>query len=304
MKKLSLLLSLAVCACAPAHAQLWCPPGATWNYNLLSFGVEGCETRTYDGDTIIDGRFAQRILVNRITMNYMSGVLDTTNTVFYTSHDSGLVYAWDVLSSGSWDTLYWFNAHPGDRWYPAAADGLCPDQYPLGMLQTADTGHVVIGGQWLRYVDVAFLDEAGQQDGNPFTIIERLGAPLMVIPPNGCFVSEAGGSLRTYDDASSLSYDSGEPNTCDQLTGFVGQFLPKPVFGVYPNPANNWIRITNVPSRSAIFSIVDMRGQVVFTGNASGDGRLSIDFLASGYYVLWLFDHHGTSHGYAPLLKQ
>jgi hypothetical protein len=227
----------------PAQAKQWCPPGATWNYNLMSNGVEGCETRTYIGDTVIGGRTAQRILVNTILMHYMTNTLDTTNTVFHTSQDGGVIYAWDVLSSGTWDTLYWFTAVPGDRWYPPGADGLCPGQYPLGVLQVVDTGHVVLGGWSLRHVDVAFLDGAGQQSPDSFTIIERLGSPLMVIAPGGCIVSEAGGSLRTYDDNAFPPYNSGEPSTCDQFTGIDGP-VSRPAFDVYPNPAHTMATLT------------------------------------------------------------
>jgi len=111
-----LLIAILLWSCAQVHAQVWSPPGAVWNYNLSSLAMEGCETRTYDGDTVIGGRSAQRILVHTILMDYFSNTLDTTNTVFYTSQEEGLIYAWDVGQSGTWDTLYWFTAVPGDRW--------------------------------------------------------------------------------------------------------------------------------------------------------------------------------------------
>jgi hypothetical protein len=64
-----------------AHAQVWCPVGAVWNYNLMSFMVEGCETRTYVGDTVIDGRIAQRITVSSLVMNYMTNQTESYQSI-------------------------------------------------------------------------------------------------------------------------------------------------------------------------------------------------------------------------------
>jgi hypothetical protein len=267
----------------------------------MSNGVEGCETRTYIGDTVIGGRTAQRILVNTILMHYMTNTLDTTNTVFHTSQDGGVIYAWDVLSSGTWDTLYWFTAVPGDRWYPPGADGLCPGQYPLGVLQVVDTGHVVLGGWSLRHVDVAFLDGAGQQSPDSFTIIERLGSPLMVIAPGGCIVSEAGGSLRTYDDNAFPPYNSGEPSTCDQFTGIDGP-VSRPAFDVYPNPAHTMATLTmrfseDPPSgRMATLLVLSAQGSLVRTVElpfSGGKALIDLHGLPPGLFTLRLENPQG-----------
>ncbi len=283
-------------------AQNWCPPGATWNYDLMSFMIEGCETRTYAGDTILDGRNAQRILVNTVLMNYMSGSLDTTNTVLYTAQEDGLVLAWGTGSGESWDTLYWCSAEPGDRWYPPGADGQCAGQHPLGMLQVVDTGHVVINDQRLRFLDMAYVGEFGQQV-DPFTITERLGAPWMVIPPGGCIVSEAGSTIRTYMD-DDMSYDSGAPSTCEDLIDQVGQVQAGPAFAVYPNPAGEWVRFPSDAVHVAHVSVLDVHGRIMHTSAVNGNGRLDIRVLAPGYYMLKLFGPRGTLLGYAPMMKE
>ncbi|MBL7985810.1 MAG: hypothetical protein JNM91_12465, partial [Flavobacteriales bacterium] len=143
-----------------SEGQVWCPPGAVWNYNIQSFMVEGCETRTYAGDTLLDGRSAQHIHVDKIVMNYLSMTLDTLETDFYTSQQDGVVLAWNTLGGNTgWDTLYWFSAVPGDRWYPPGADDFCTGQEPWGMLEVGDTGSVIASGLPLRYLDVSYVDE-------------------------------------------------------------------------------------------------------------------------------------------------
>ncbi len=240
--------------------------------------------------------------MNSIVMDYMQGSPDTVNSVLYTAYEDGLVYAWGIGSSEAWDTLYWFTAHPGDRWYPPGTDAICPDQHPLGMLQVVDTGHVMINDQWLRFLDMAYVGEFGQQL-DPFTITERLGAPWMVIPPGGCIVSEAGSTIRTYTD-DAMSYDSGDPNTCEGLIDQVGQVQAGPAFAVYPNPAGEWVRFTSDALRVAHVSVLDVHGRIVRTSAVSGNGHVDVGALAPGYYMLKLFGPRATLLGFAPMLKE
>lgn len=289
------LLLIFVCFLAfNVHAQLWCPPGAIWTYNLQSFIVEGCETRQYVGDTVLDGWAAQRIEVTSIRMNYMTSTLDTTVAHFFTRQEDDVVSTWNAWGGNTgWDTLYWFGAVPGDRWYPPGADGLCVGLEPWGMLEVSDTGHVVINGEDLRYVDVSYLDQSGEPGTDGFRITERLGAPLMMIYPGGCFVSEAGGGLRTYSDASFPLYDTGEQDLCDQFTGYSGPISPLQ-FGIAPNPGSDHLTITLGPATKGTFSIIDPLGRTIAKDRpANGPTTMDTSCWPSGIFHIVVFDGRG-----------
>jgi hypothetical protein len=284
------------CFGALANAQVWCPTGASWNYNLLSFGIEGCQTRTYVGDTMIDGLSAQHIIVNTGVMNYFTNTWETNVSDFYTAQDGGIIYAWNVSGNSlSWDTLYWLSALPGDRWYPPDADDLCAGQGLLGMLEVSDTGNVLVSGQSLRYVDVTFLDGFGQPEGGVFHIIERLGSPLMTIYPGGCLVAEAGGELRTYVDDDFPMYDSGVPSLCDQITSLSEAALEKTVH-VYPNPGEDMISISGYALAAVGHLLLrDTSGrEVLHERMDTGKNTVSVAVLSSGVYAVELTTNAGV----------
>jgi hypothetical protein len=276
-----------------AHAQVWCPAGAVWNYNLMSFMVEGCETRTYVGDTVIDGRIAQRITVSSLVMNYMTNQTESYQSEVYTSVEPGIVLLWNSMGNSGWDTLYWFSAVPGDRWYPPGADDLCSGQEPSGVLEVADTGSVIVSGLPLRYVDVSYVDQFGEAGIDPFRITERLGAPLMFIPPGGCFVSEAGGGLRTYVDDSFPAFDSGEADLCDLIT-VLADTVPALNDAIIPNPGTEQFTVPLAPWEVSTVSVIDAAGRIILH-NISINGTITIDAStwSSGVFQVLVRDDHG-----------
>lgn len=286
MRTRMLLLGLTIAGIA--HAQVWCPSGAIWEYNNNSFMVSGCETRQYVGDTVIAGRPTQRIAVTSIQMNWLNNTLDTMNSAFYTSQDDGVVYGYDVLNSADWDTLYWFDAVPGDRWYPPGADSFCPGQYPLGMLQVTDTGHVLVNGQSLRFVQVAEVDQSGQASGNPYPILERLGAPGMAIPPGGCIASDVGLALRTYMDGSFPFYDTGIADMCIGLGVNEPSALAEPPQVVLlPDQSGHWLEIRTDKPISSTVVISDVLGKRVVSSSIQGTAvLLETSQLAKGMHVV------------------
>jgi|GEM_PF-4756956 len=170
------------------------------------------------------------------------------------------------------------------------------------MLQVVDTGHVALGGLSLRYVDVAYLDELGQQSEGPLTMTERLGSSPMVIIPGGCIIVEAGASLRTYEDNSFPLYDSGEPNTCDQFSGIDDRPRPGPAFDLYPNPASATATLTwrheddPLSDRMSTLLIFNAQGSLVrSTDLLFAGGKVVIDLhgLPSGLFTLRLVDLRG-----------
>lgn len=70
------------------------------------------------------------------------------------------------------------------------------------------------------------------------------------------------------------------------------QIVNKPAFAIYPNPANNVLRIdTEQKWKSA--SIYDVLGKLVWVGDFNAE--INLDFLKEGYYHLTLTDENQNS---------
>jgi hypothetical protein len=276
---------LSICSLsALANAQVWCPSGATWNYNTETVFTLGCETRNYVGDTLFEGRVAQHI---EVSGTYQFTIVDSVVSYaydFYTSVDDSLVYSWEA-GLMEWDTLYWFSASPGDQWWPAGSGG-CPGDW--GKLEVLDTASVSINGVPLRSLTMTYLDELGQTSGdNVFTIRTLLGAPLMIIPAGGCLAVEAGGDLRTYADEDFLMYDSGVASLCDLITGLVEPKVQTAAV-LYPNPTTTEFSIDGIAGQEPCeITLIDDTGRPVKRwSRAVGSTRFDVHGSSPGCYTL------------------
>lgn len=270
-----------------ANAQSWCPPGAVWEYRIVGFAEEGCGTMTYVGDTILDGRQAQRIVYEWMSYSYWDEMLLTGLYTGYTSFGNDVVYQY-VPYLQAWDTLYWFDAPIGARWAPPHFDyggAYCP--LPAGLLEVVDTGTVDMNGIMLHYVDVKKLAGPGGQE-EEFRIYERIGNLIIGWPVNdGCIVSEWPYRLHTYSDQLGTLYDEGGP-FCPDILGIEGmEWEQKLALAAYPNPGGNQLSLSwDVPGRYEV-AIRDLQGRMVWQGHyRKGEGPLNMSGLVPGMYVL------------------
>lgn len=283
MKKCIFLL-LTMTMSSTMQAQMWCPPGATWtaNFEDILDGVEGCESAVYMGDTLYEGRTAQRIAVEDIIMDYPSGSLDTTYWDNYTSVEDSIVYAW--TDSEGWDTLYWFNTVPGDRWY---GPGMVPDGMGFcGMMEVTDTAHVIINEHALRQVTCAYLDDVGAVTSNGFSFTERIGTGSMHFPYGGCFVVEGWWGGHTYQDDEFPLYDNGTGSNCDHFSGIAdGWTSSRP--SAFPNPGTNVLHIETGAIGTTDVRVLDATGRAVLAASGPG-GPLELDSggLSKGVYLV------------------
>jgi hypothetical protein len=275
--------------------QLWAPEGAIWEYNLSGSFSQGCETRIYLGDTLFEGRNAQQFSVTHTIMNYVSGLLTTTVSTHYTSVEDNIVYAWTGVgypwytepTEWSWDTLYWFGAQIGDRWWPPGLDSsVCGGSW--GMQEVVEKDLVEIGGEQLLRLQIAILDENGNVTWPYLQIIERLGPPTIYRPGVPCVLASSTAALRTYVDDDLLQYDSGASNYCDDLTS--GQEEP-PAFTrmkPYPNPSAGILHIPlDAGSQLQEITFIDPSGRVV---KSMSRPTLPVDItdLCTGIYLAHL----------------
>jgi hypothetical protein len=286
MKTILLLPATLVLLLSYQHvnAQLWCPPGAMWTANFANAldGIEGCETAVYVGDTLYEGRMAQLIAVEDIIMDYPSGSLDTTYWNMYTSVSDSIVYQW--TDSEGWDTLYWFSAVPGDRWY---APGMPPNGMDnCGMLEVSDTAHVMINGHFLRQVMCVYLDPSGVATMDVFNMTELFGTGSMHFPYGGCVVVEGSWGPHTYQDDAFPLFDNGAGSNCDHFSGIAENQRTMSVTA-WPNPGSDVLHIETNALGKVDLRVRDVTGQAVLeVSGPSGAIELSSVGLLPGLYVV------------------
>jgi hypothetical protein len=69
----------------------------------------------------------------------------------------------------------------------------------------------------------------------------------------------------------------------------------------YPNPANNFIKIENLPNSQCELQIFDITGHLIKTGIIKSDIE-SIDNLKSGFYIIKIIDNNDKSIIYSDYL--
>ena len=290
MKRLSLCFFTCILIFAQAlWGQLWSPPGAVWTSNLQGLAVEGCEHAAYVGDTLYEGRTAQHIAVEDIVMDHIVNVLDTNAWDLYTNEVDSIVYAW--TDNEGWDTLYWFSAVPGDRWYPA---GLQPNGTDYcGMMEVLDTMHVEVNGSSIRQVTCAFLDGSGATTVDAFTMTELFGTGSMHFLDGGCFVVEAGWSLHTYSDGTFPLYDSGAGSNCDNFLGIAVNERSLEV-SVSPNPGTDLLHVETGMNSKVNVSVRDAMGRTVLAASGTG-GPIEMNSagISPGVYVVEVSNAQG-----------
>lgn len=287
-------LFLALALTPTVQAQLWCPPSAAWTANLFGLAVDGCENAVYFGDTIYQGRTAQHIAVEDIVMNYMSPPQDTVHWDMYTSVQDSVVFQW--TDSQGWDTLYWFNAVPGSRWYPP---GLPITQSELcNALEVTDTAQVYINGLSLRQLTCAFLDQFGNITSNIFTITERFGTGSMHFPAGACVTDEPAWMPHTYVDNAFPLYDNGAGSYCDHFSG-VAERVARLNAMAFPNPGTDKLHIATTGNLMSEVTVTDAMGRcMAYLFSDSSTLELNAEDWISGLYLVRI-----TSAGETRVLK-
>lgn len=268
----SFLAGLLICT-GGLRAQTWLAQDAVWHFGVLPSG--GYETWVYVGDTVIDGWNAQKLV-------------GTPGGVIFTSLQDSVVYTWaDQAGTWGWDTLYRFNAVPGDRWWPINAETICPA--PWGMLEVQDTSITVIGGIPLRTWTMAYLGEDGEPDGGPgFNVYDRIGSTIGLVPlPGGCIVVELSRALRCYADVDIPLYETGISPSCTFTVGISGPEKHAPI-SLFPTPGTDHLTI-NMEDGTLIqeVRIRDPLGRTCLRSNErTSNLKLDTRSLVPGFYSI------------------
>lgn len=293
-----LVLLPLVLITALACAQSWCPPGAQWHVTTHGFAHEGYLNRIYDGDTLFQGRIAQRITVTGHYLDYWSTppTYHEVAQTGYTSMDGDVLLVWLGPPMSQWDTLIWFGAVPGDRWYAPGTDSDC-GAYPAGMYEVTDTTTTTIFGMALRRIGIVALGPDGLPLGGTRFFHERIGLEqgtfLLV---DGCLNVDAHETLRCYSDED-ISYTAPNwPNACASGVnvhehGAIGISSP------FPNPGTDRFSLS-LPHGPHTITLFDATGRMVLEQRTTEERPvISTEHLPSGLYRISVRDDSGAVMG-------
>src|SRR3954464_10893464 len=102
----------------------WCPPGATWVYDMFSQSDNRFLQLSYVKDTVIQGKTAKQLQALNIKyygpQNQVRIVDSLGKEYYYNSNDSVFVY-----DAGQFKFIYSFNPVPGDKWVVENSRATC-----------------------------------------------------------------------------------------------------------------------------------------------------------------------------------
>jgi hypothetical protein len=287
---------------ACAYAQSWAPPEAIWSYNYLGLGGEGYVQITYVKDTVLDAVNCKRLNKRLFQKNAFTGTVQSYNIgSIFTYENNGIVY---IRYNGVFDTLYHFNAVPGETWN---VPGTSPVNTcnAVTKIEVLDTATVLINNVPLRRLIVHY-----QYQNNPSayfkdTLIERIGSLRQYMVPwdicLGMVDGNEGGALRCYTDNVVGEFKHNFYSDCSEIIGMYENISAQEVI-VSPNPVSGMLQI--------IFIRASIEGLHISLSDAAGkelreikthNTNISIDFseYPSGIYFLKISGNHAY-----PLYKK
>ncbi|MDO7876369.1 T9SS type A sorting domain-containing protein [Hymenobacter sp. ASUV-10] len=278
--KLRLLLAAAgglLGATQASHAQTaaWCPPGATWHYEVQTLGGSFPVTLRYAGDTLVGGHQAQRLRYS-----------DSSMPTKYVRVSNDSLYSWH---NGRYVLLYRFDARPGDSWqtYAGHAYGICP-QAPV-TLTVDNVGTQVIGGRPLRWLSVRV---SAPSQGGVLRIYDSIGSINGWHP----YAPTCGGTdpdylyLRSFEAPNWPTVGVGVGTTGQlQVLATAEARAAQASFTAYPNPTTGLLTLEiAAPPAAAQVVVRDLTGRQLRRQALSASRQLDLRGLPSGSYLLTL----------------
>lgn len=287
-------------------SQVWCPPGANWNYWFFGnhFGYYKFE---YTGDTIISGHNCQKIegtrhefwiqppgtwwLQGNITAGHNYYTYVSGDTVYYQSPTNGNFYV-----------MYNFGAQIGDSWITdenlVPVDSICDS---AGVSNVVDTGLTIVNGTQLRTITLE--SDTLSSKGFDGIAYERIGAifghqPFIVPVVRYCTSAHADGEdyqLHCYSD--SLLGDINIDTTKDcEYFGLVASIKIEESenIKIFPNPTSDFLRIVNPTKKHLLISAYSMDGKMLLEESTREyENILNISGFAAGIYQLRILSKNG-----------
>lgn len=264
------------------NAQSWCPPGAEWAFEVEHSGglfgppIEGVFHNRYAEDTVVEGHAAQRI----DQWAHVRAVGTTAYTTLpyasmITYYEDGVVHL-QRSSGAGFDTLFWFNAEPGQSW--------AVPEMPLKRFSVLGSTTIEMDGIPLRRLIVQTMHDGAP--GPVDTLMERIGFfRFHLRPSNSYWLSPDGitNGMRCYHDEG-IDVVRSEDMVCDYDLIIQGSQLPEAL--IHPNPGRDHFFLP-MATGPHLVQVFDATGQMVLSGAVQGPNpRIDATPLSSGLHTI------------------
>lgn len=243
IKQIRLTTIIFLLSITSLGAQVWCPPGATWQFDFFQFSAEGYVEVKYVGDSVVGGKTCK---VLRKTEYYYDWVPQKYGSWIigreYTYLDSNIVYIWRL---GKFWKLYDFGALVGESWIipgPYGGSQFCDSTGSVGVDSIST---ITIDTFNLNYLRISPNDTNMQGVRLGGTLVERIGCITgYMFPERYCIPhdGEEAGNFRCYTDSLFGLYQVSS-NPCDFIIGIDQSILKQSAVQLYPNPTSDFITI-------------------------------------------------------------
>jgi hypothetical protein len=271
-------------------AQNWALSSSVWRYNFVNLSGAGYIQINVGIDTIVDGvnckklnkRLYQRNAFTGTTQNFSIGEE-------YTYEDNGIVY---LRHQGGFDTLYNFNALPGESWNVPGTSPVPSVCNATTKVQVIDTSGLIVNGTMLKQLIVEYQYKSAGSFKLRDTIVERMGTLGQYLVPWDLCVSTVdaneGGALRCYSDNEIGEYKHNFFSNCTQVVSVDEKSLS--AFSVYPNPMKDvlYLRYTNSYEVNMV-CVKDMFGRTIVQYTYAAE-IIDVSALSKGVYFVEIYN--------------
>lgn len=280
------------------YSQQWCQPGAKWNYYAWQ-GYPKVKRFEYSGDTLILGLNCQIIQDYRrrliISPEGVTGAFPEEIGGKYfvrMSNDSLFYYQYNTFQF-----IYDFNAQQGDVWtiYRPEPDTFCTPE----TLLIDSVGIETINGismRWVAYTSTTGIGSAGEYTGKAY---DRFGPINRFLFPEfdfDCNFAETDiNEFLCYSD--DLLGSIGEGYNCDYYENVsIEDLIKNTEIKLFPIPAKENLSIQYYEIENAEYSVIDINGNTLITGEISSQGNsININEISNGVYFLKIISRDKTS---------
>ncbi|MFN8286223.1 MAG: T9SS type A sorting domain-containing protein [Chitinophagales bacterium] len=268
-----------------AKAQTWCPAGTSWTYGIgyaFSPKQDYC-IWYYSGDTVINGHMCKQIHSNNPPF-----IEQSNNLITY--EDSNKVYWWNAHIN-KFTVLYDFTKNAGESWT------ITKDTCAV-LVHVDSTSTIIINGnsRKVQYV-------SGDWYGN---IVEGIGNRYQPTPDvwylcYGIYVDmDYYTGLRCYQDTIIGFHDFQIAPSCDYIVSGIQENAVS-TFTISPNPASDFITVSNLPRDAKAYIIFNGLGELTAKGVVSKESeQINLQNLPAGNYYLQIIADKGS--GYKPFI--
>jgi len=306
MKKL-LIIFIYLC-CNFLQAQTWCPPGATWHYDVnapMYPYYSGKLELKYTDTATINNKLCKKMVgtySGQLYSAHSPSTIVNNYVVLNTYEDNELICNYDPVTN-KFDTIANYNASIGDSWLLAIYPGYtmvsvpCPEK-PL--VNVINTGTVSLNNVTLKMIVVSYTLQYSTNYSFVDTLIEKIGSiGSFLLPYYDCTQHpKPMGKFICYSDSTFPLYSKPGVLSCDYDPTGVNEYENNTFVSIAPNPVKDKLMLRSLHLNGRYeATLINSLGEQVLQNNqtyvhANHATELDISDLKPGFYFLVLSENN------------